>query len=207
MLSLIERINLLIKLIEVNGCANSSKPFIAVNTAAIPKMSIPILRTFLLLKKMRKAPVIANGTRILSKLNVIHSVLNVVPIFVPKIIPIDWGNVMILAEIRPIVMTMTAVLLCKRAVINVPVNIPFNGVLVSFISQSLNLSADKLNNPILIIVIPKINKRINKINNSMYSMSFSPSFIHCMVREKRTCQFLGKYIQKDAAKKKIKKLV
>jgi hypothetical protein len=95
-------------------------------------------------------------------------------------------------------MTITAVLLCKRAVIKVPVSIPFNGVLVSFISQSLNLSADKLNKPNLIIVIPKINNKINKINNIMYSMSTPPSFNVWPV-------FTGHAIFRGNAGKKTKK--
>lgn len=78
---------------------------------------------------------------------------------------------MIFAEIKPIVMTMTAVLLCNNAVTKVPVTIPFSGVLVSFVSHPFNLFPDKLNNPNLIMVMPKINNKINKINNTMYSMS------------------------------------
>jgi hypothetical protein len=77
---------------------------------------------------------------------------------------------MILAEINPIVITITAELLCKRAVINVPVSIPFNGELVNLISHDFSLLADKLNKPNLIIVIPKINIKIQRINNNMYSM-------------------------------------
>jgi hypothetical protein len=83
---------------------------------------------------------------------------------------------MIRAEINPIVMTITAVLLCKRAVINVPVTIPFKGELVNVISQSFNFSADILNSPNLIIVIPKINNNIQRTNNNRYSMSYAPLF-------------------------------
>lgn len=87
---------------------------------------------------------------------------------------------MIFAEIKPIVMTMTAVLLCNNAVTKVPVTIPFSGVLVSLVSHPFNLFPDKLNNPNLIMVMPKINNKINNINNSMYSMSSPPPLIVCL---------------------------
>lgn len=82
---------------------------------------------------------------------------------------------MIFADINPIVITITAELLCNNAVTKVPVTIPFNGVLVSFVNHPFNLSPDKLNNPNLIIVMPKINNNINKINKTMYNMSSHPS--------------------------------
>lgn len=162
-----ERIKLLIKFIEVNGTASISNPFIAAKTEEIPNSSIPILLAFLFLNKISRAPQIAKGTRTLSILNVINSVLKVVPIFVPSIIPIDCGNVIILAEINPIVITITAVLLCRSAVMNVPVSIPFSGVLVNLINQPFNLFADKLNRANLIMVIPKINNKMQRTNNSM----------------------------------------
>jgi hypothetical protein len=91
---------------------------------------------------MRIAPMTASGTMAASISKVINSVLKVVPILVPRIIPIDCGKVIIFAEIKPIVMTITAVLLCRRAVMNVPVNMPLKGVLVSLISQDLSFSAE-----------------------------------------------------------------
>jgi hypothetical protein len=84
------------------------------------------------------------------------------------------------------VITITAELLCKRAVIKVPVNIPFNGVLVSLINHVFNLLADKLNKPNRIIIIPKINIKIQSMNNNMYSILPAPS-LHSMALFEGTC--------------------
>lgn len=88
-LSFMERIKLLMNGSAVNGLARSSKPFIDVKTEAIPKVTIPMLLIFIGLKKVSNAPMIASGTKTLSRLKVISSVLKVVPILVPKMIPID----------------------------------------------------------------------------------------------------------------------
>jgi hypothetical protein len=161
----------------------------AVKTEAIPNTVMPMLRVFLFWNKMRIAPMTASGAMAASISKVINSVLKVVPILVPRIIPIDCGKVIIFAEISPIVMTITAVLLCRRAVMNVPVSIPFNGVLVSLISQDLSFSADILNNPIRMIFMPKINNKIQKINKTIYCMS-QPLF-HSMGERIGTCQING----------------
>jgi hypothetical protein len=113
------------------------------------------------------------------------SVLKVVPILVPRMIPIDCGNVRILADISPIVMTMTEELLWRRAVTAVPVSIPFSGVRVNFINHIFNLSPDRLKSPILIMVMPKINKLMQIANNRICSILFTPS-LYFMGQDTRT---------------------
>lgn len=112
------------------------------------------------------APTIAIGTSNESISKVMNSVVIVVPIFVPRIIPIDCLKVMTLAEIKPIVITITAELLCKIPVTRVPTNNPLNGVLVNLISQRSRDWAEALNRPVLNRVIPKINNNIKRINMS-----------------------------------------
>jgi hypothetical protein len=109
---------------------------------------------------------IAMGIMNKSILKVIISKVKVVPIFEPRIIPIDCLKVSIPADIRPMVITMTAELLCRRAVIMVPARSPFHGASVIPASQCLIDPADRLNSPFLISVIPPRNIAIHKINKA-----------------------------------------
>ncbi len=159
---------------DVRGSDNASNPFIAVKTDAMPRRTIPALLQTTFLVKINIPPAIAIGIRIFPKSKVINSVLNVVPIFVPNIIPIDWGKVRILAEINPIAKTMTVELLWRTAVTNVPVAIPLNGVLVNFWSSRFSRFPEILNIPILIMVIPKMNSPMHKQNKTMYFTASTP---------------------------------
>ena len=90
----------------------------------------------------------------------------VVPIFVPKIIPIDCVNESIPAEMNPSVITITAELLCKIHVMRIPASNPFHGVSVKWVNLVLNDSSEIVAKPDLNRVIPKINKPINKIKTT-----------------------------------------
>lgn len=167
--------------------AKYSNPLMAANTQEIPNKTNPILRGLFFLNRTRMLPAIANGIRYASILKVINSVVKVVPIFVPSIIPIDCGKVSSLAETNPIVMIITAELLCKTAVIKVPMITPFQGAFVNLTSHLFNESAERFMRPDLNNVIPYMNKPIKSIKNNSLTKLPPPRYIS-MAEGGRTCQ-------------------
>src|SRR5690606_8406 len=100
------------------------------------------------------------------------SAVNVVPIFVPRIIPIDCLKVKYPVAINPTTRTITAELLWIIAVMIMPVNKPFIGLFVKRISHTLNLSPVRLYKPVLITVIPNKKMAINTANNDISSIIY-----------------------------------
>jgi hypothetical protein len=151
-----------------------------------PKRLKPKLRYLLCLNNEKILPIRTKGRMNESVLKAKNSTVTVVPIFVPRIIPMERLNVNCPAAIKPIVITITAELLCKMAVTIIPKISPFKGESFNFYNHLFIRSPDMLNNPILKMVIPAKNKIIKRTNIKIESKSITPWFMY-MVDDGKTC--------------------
>ena len=149
----------------VKGVASLSNPTIAAKIPPNPIRTKPVLLIHMILKIRQQIPVRINGITKLDKSKEMNPNVNVVPIFVPKIIPIVCGNTSNLVETKPMVIIITAELLCKMLVTIMPANIPLVGVCVTFFNHRSSFFPEIAKSPMRIHVMPskKMTTRIIKI--------------------------------------------